>query len=331
MRQRGEKNQSISFSLLLLAFLFLTVSSCGGGGDSSKSSKKRNQPPSVPTSLTVSVNDYFLTAGLSCPSVDDVTVAGYKIYRNGNFLSYSDICRHVDTDLKLNTQYCYTVKAYDEEGSDSLPSNKVCIHTNETLISPVTALRAVAVSSTQVNLSWSLDPNTLEISGYSVYRAGNLIASTYSTSFSDRELSINTEYCYEVTATDPYGKESAPGNQACATTGQGGDIDVRGTWNGSLSRCQKPDNFTLTFYGNFQVLGSIGECIRDYIPLAGFYTINGNAVTFEVISTDPDICRGTIKGTGWVSTDNLNYMSGSISATDCLYFVGTSFNLKRIL
>jgi chitodextrinase len=307
--------------------LLLTLSSCGGGGGGSKGQKK-DPPPSAPIIQSIVLNDYFLTVDLSwAPSTDNTGVAGYKIYKNEAFLSYSDSLEYTDTDLKLNTQYCYVVKAYDGKGNESLPSNKVCIQTSPTLISPVTQVKAIAVSSTQINLSWLLSPGNLEISGYNIYRTGTLIASMVLTSFSDKGLSINTEHCYTVTAVDPRSRESAPSDQACATTGQGGDVDVNGLWNGNLSGCFNPDNFTLSFYGNFQVNGSIGECIRDYIPLSGYYTINGNVISFDLVSSTPDTCEGTIKGIGTV---NNNFISGSLSGSDCLYFIGSSFNLRKI-
>jgi len=330
MEKKAITNASISLSLFFLLFLLLILPSCGGGsGGGSGGSKNIDPPPFAPTILSAVLNDYFLTVDLSwAPSIDNVEVAGYKIYTNGVFLSYSDSLEYTDTDLKLNTQYCYTVKGYDEKGKESLSSNKVCIQTSPTPISPVIEMKSIAMSSTQINLSWLLSPSNLKISGYNVYRNGTRIASPVTTSYSDKGLNINTEYCYTVTAVDPRSRESAPSDQACATTGQGGDVNVNGLWNGNLSGCFHPDNFTLSFYGNFQVNGTIGECIRDFIPLSGYYTINGNVISFDLVSSAPDTCKGTIKGTGIV---NNNVISGSISGSDCLYFIGTTFDLKKIL
>jgi chitodextrinase len=330
MKRKAITDNGVPLTIFFLVFLLLNLPACGGGGGGSGgSSKESDQPPTTPIIQSIFLNDYFLTVDLSWSlSVDDIGVSGYKVYRNGTFLSYADSNEFTDTDLKLDTRYCYTVKAYDGAGNDSSPSNQVCIQTSTTLVSPVIALRAVAVSSTQIKLSWVLSPANLVISGYNVYRTGTRITSAYSTSFSDKELGINTEHCYTVTASDPRGRESAPSDQACATTGQGGDVNVLGLWNGNLSGCFKPDNFTLSFYGDFQVNGSIGECIRDFIPLSGNYTINGNVVTFDLVSSTPDTCKGTIKGTGTV---NNNVISGTVSGAECLYSIGSAFNLRKIL
>jgi len=33
----------------------------------------------------------------------------------------------------------------------------------------------------------------------------------------------------------------------------------------------------------------------------------------------------------WIGIVNNNFISGSISGSDCLYFIGTTFNLKKIM
>jgi len=74
------------------------------------------------------------------------------------------------------------------------------------------------------------------------------------------------------------------------------------------------------------VNGSIGECIRDYIPLSGYYTINGNVISFDLVSSNPDICEGTIKGTGIVIN---NSVAGPLSVSGCfLHLVQRSISIK---
>ncbi len=88
-----------------------------------------------------------------------------------------------------------------------------------------TNLQATAISSSQINLIWEDNSNNEQ--GFKIERRTQ--GGSYSQisqvganvkSYSDQGLSSNTEYCYRVRAYNADG-ESAPSNEACATT-QGG-------------------------------------------------------------------------------------------------------------
>ena len=65
-----------------------------------------------------------------------------------------------------------------------------------------TNLVAAALSSTQINLSWSASTDNVGVAIYKVYRNATLVGSTSATSFSDTGLSAATQYSYTVTACD---------------------------------------------------------------------------------------------------------------------------------
>ena len=78
-------------------------------------------------------------------------------------------------------------------------------------------LTATAVSSSQINLSWSAVTANCSVT-YCVFRNGNQIAcGLTNTSFSDTGLTPSTTYSYVVEAVDSTGS-SGPSNQASATT-----------------------------------------------------------------------------------------------------------------
>ena len=92
-----------------------------------------------------------------------------------------------------------------------------------------TSLAAVAVSTSQINLSWNAPTNNggSAITGYKIERSTNagstwstIVANTASTStaFSDMGLTANTSYTYRVSAINSVGT-SSPSNIASATTG----------------------------------------------------------------------------------------------------------------
>lgn len=81
-----------------------------------------------------------------------------------------------------------------------------------------TKLSAVAVSSSQINLTWTASTDNVGVTGYNIYRNGAKIATSTSTSASDTGLSPSTTYTYTVSAYDAAGNTSAQSTSAGATT-----------------------------------------------------------------------------------------------------------------
>lgn len=105
------------------------------GNESAKSNQSCSttftdfQPPTVPESLRINVitND---TIELKWePSTDDTMVISYNIYRDNNYLTDSLTTSITDTNLALDTYYCYTVSAIDAGGNESEKTNSVCAST----------------------------------------------------------------------------------------------------------------------------------------------------------------------------------------------------------
>src|SRR6266540_44148 len=81
-----------------------------------------------------------------------------------------------------------------------------------------TGLTASAVSSSQINLSWTASSDNVGVSGYRVFRNGVQIATASATSFTNTGLSPSTTYTYAVAAFDAAGNLSAQSSPASATT-----------------------------------------------------------------------------------------------------------------
>jgi len=78
---------------------------------------------------------------------------------------------------------------------------------------------ATAVSSSQIDLSWTACTDNEEVVGYKIYNSnGSHLRSLHGTSTYFDRLIPNTLYCYTITAYDGAGNESAHSNQACART-----------------------------------------------------------------------------------------------------------------
>ncbi|MBI5555734.1 MAG: fibronectin type III domain-containing protein, partial [Elusimicrobia bacterium] len=80
-------------------------------------------------------------------------------------------------------------------------------------------LTATAISSTQINLSWTASTDNVGVAGYKVYRGGIQIATvTSGTTYSDTGLSPSTTYSYTVSAYDAAGNVSEQSVSVTATT-----------------------------------------------------------------------------------------------------------------
>lgn len=81
-----------------------------------------------------------------------------------------------------------------------------------------TNLVATAVSSSQINLSWSASTDVVSVAGYKIYRDSVFLATSTSLTYADTGLTPSTTYTYTVSAFDPSYNESAQSDPAEATT-----------------------------------------------------------------------------------------------------------------
>lgn len=88
-------------------------------------------PPSVPQNVqAVALSDSEIRLTWN-PSTDNVAVAGYRIYRNGACIAVvgASGTSFVDSGLKQNTCYTYSVSAFDTAGNKSANSASVARYT----------------------------------------------------------------------------------------------------------------------------------------------------------------------------------------------------------
>ncbi len=79
-------------------------------------------------------------------------------------------------------------------------------------------LSAAAVSSSQINLSWTASTDNTGVTGYRIYRGGTQIATSTTTSYQNTGLTASTPYTYRVSAYDAAGNVSSQSTSASATT-----------------------------------------------------------------------------------------------------------------
>jgi chitodextrinase len=181
-------------------------------------------PPSMPTGLVATAVSSSQINLSWVASTDGVGVTGYVVFRNGVLLAtLGAVTNYQDTGLAPSTVYSYAVQATDAAGNSSGQSAAASAATpglpDITAPSTPGGLVASAVSSSQINLSWSAATDNVGVSGYRIYRGGALLVTLGAgTAYQDTGLRPSTAYTYMVQAIDAAGNASAQSIAASATT-----------------------------------------------------------------------------------------------------------------
>jgi chitodextrinase len=122
-----------------------------------------------------------------------------------------------------------------------------CHSTNDTAAPSVpTGLAAAPISKTSVDLSWDPASDNVGVTGYDLFRDGNLLASLGpQTSYSDLSVSGGNTYSYQVRARDAAGNLSALSSAAAATTPTTGNLFAEGFESGDLSKWTTVNGLTV--------------------------------------------------------------------------------------
>jgi chitodextrinase len=97
-------------------------------------------PPTIPQQLA-SPSQTISTINLTWDAATDpVGVTGYDVYRNGTFLRAVSGTTYADTGLHYNTNYNYTVAAFDQYNNKSSPSQALSVSTLPDTVPPSVSL-----------------------------------------------------------------------------------------------------------------------------------------------------------------------------------------------
>jgi poly(beta-D-mannuronate) lyase len=171
-----------------------------------------------------------------------------------------------------------------------------------------TGLSASAASSSQINLSWAASTDNVGVTGYDIYRAGSLVGSSATTSYSDSGLSASTSYSYTVKAKDAANNTSAASGSASATTqtsGGGGtvvNVSTSAQLTSAISSATAGTtivlaNGTYTNGGSFSISGKAGTA--------------SNPITIKAANTGQAVISGgayfVITNSSYVTMEGLEF------------------------
>ncbi len=117
------------------------------------------------------------------------------------------------TGLTQDTQYSFTVAAIDSKGLETPRSDALVVKTDRPIPpnqppTVPTALKAGAVTSSSVALSWTASTDDVKVAGYTIYRDGVKIGTSPTPTFSATGLVPGTQYSFTVEAFDEPGLAS---------------------------------------------------------------------------------------------------------------------------
>ena len=172
----------------------------------------RGGVPAVPTGLAVSGTT---ESSVSLTWKPNTQASSYNIYRDGNIVGTTNAASYRDGGLSANTTYSYTVSALNSSG-ESAQSMAVSATTLGASGIPAVpnGLTVSGTTTSSVTLTWNASARAL---AYNVYRNGNKVGSSSSTSYNDSGLSGGTNYIFAVTAVNSSG-ESAKSQTVTAAT-----------------------------------------------------------------------------------------------------------------
>jgi glucose/arabinose dehydrogenase len=183
------------------------------------------QAPTTPGNLrsTATTSDSIALAWNA--STDDVGVAAYDIYNDGNKLSEAagTATTKTITGLSPKTQYRLTVFARDAVGNVSPSSDSLTVTTAPTSDTepPSTPgdLRSTGVTSSSASLAWDASTDDVGVTGYDVYSGGTaIVTGVTGTSTTIPNLAADTSYTFTVKAKDAGNNVSAASNAVTVKT-----------------------------------------------------------------------------------------------------------------
>lgn len=208
------------------------------------------QAPTIPTGLSA-VPTSAAQVDLSWNAAsDNVAVTGYRVERceSAGCTDFAEIASpsaatFSDTSVVASKTYRYRVRAEDAG------SNLSGYSASSTVTTPASAdtqaptaptnLGAIAISSIQVQLSWTASSDNVRVATYAVERCAGAACSTFAqigtalaTTFVDTGVGGSTIYSYRVRAADATPNFSGYSGVAIVTTPSSSDIQAPGAPNG---------------------------------------------------------------------------------------------------
>ncbi|MDB5170385.1 MAG: Ricin-type beta-trefoil lectin domain-like, partial [Candidatus Saccharibacteria bacterium] len=160
--------------------------------------------PSVPANLLVTGSSATAIDISWNASTDDVGVTGYHVYRNTSLIASPATPSYTDSGLTPNTNYTYTVSAFDAVDNTSSQSAPLPTSTLADTSAPSTPTNVRQTGSTisSISIAWNASSDNVSVAGYEIYRNGSLVRTQAGTTYTDTGLAVYSTYTYTISAYD---------------------------------------------------------------------------------------------------------------------------------
>ena len=160
--------------------------------------------PSVPQSIVVTPTSTSSMNVSWAASTDDTAVAGYRVYRNGFVAGTSSTTNYSDSGLTANTQYSYTVSAYDAVPNESTQSAAVRKYTLSTPPTDSIVTCGTAAGSWSSSPSFAFQNLGFGSGNVSSYRSIWDNSASHSWTNDETAWTTTSQTCMAATTTQPY-------------------------------------------------------------------------------------------------------------------------------
>jgi glucose/arabinose dehydrogenase len=182
------------------------------------------QAPTPPSGLAISALTCRSATLTWKASTDNVGVAFYDIYRDGQALGTVNASTlSAQIVLTPGATWGVYVNARDAAGNVSQASTSLMVNVPQCQVdtqppSVPTDFRG-SVTGTTATLNWSASTDNVAVTAYDIYRNNGVIGSTNTLGYTDTGLAANTTYQYNVAARDAQGNVSPRGTTLSLTSG----------------------------------------------------------------------------------------------------------------
>ncbi len=162
--------------------------------------------PTAPLGLIANPDETTIALSWNASS-DNVGVDGYNIYKQEILVGTTSNTTFSVKNLDAANLYSFMVEAFDKAGNKSDKSTITVSTLDKTAPSTPNNLAGIPYE-TSVLLSWETSSDNSKDVAYNVYRGESLVGTTTNTSFNVSDLSIVTQYSFNVEAVDKTGNKS---------------------------------------------------------------------------------------------------------------------------
>ena len=133
-------------------------------------------------------------------------------------------------------------------------------------------LKATALDTSRIGLTWTASGDNIGVAGYRVLRGGTLLATVTGTSYTDTGLAANTPYSYQVIAFDAAGNASAAASAGATTLA------------GDTQAPTQPGSLNATALDTSRIALS-WTASTDNVGVAGYRVLRGGTLLATVTGT----------------------------------------------